>query len=416
MNTMPPSTALTFDPHRLRLDFPILHQTVHRDRRLIYFDNAASTQRPAAVIEAMDHCYRQDYANVHRGIHTLSERMTTQYEEARQKVQQWLGARSAREIIFTGGTTAAINLVAHSFGAGLQAGDEIILSIMEHHSNIVPWQQLAARQGVILRWVGLQEDGTLDLEQFLQCLGPRTKLVAITMVSNVLGLINPVESLIQWSHAAGAKVLLDAAQAAPHLPVQVQALDCDFLVFSGHKVLGPTGIGVLYGREELLEQLPPFLGGGSMIDRVEIDGFSPAELPAKFEAGTPPIVEAIGLAAAIDYLSAIGMDQIDAHERGLARQCLDGLADLPGLRILGPSSGPRVGLVSLAVEGINSQDLARFLDFRGFAARAGHHCAMPLHQSLGLSNSLRVSFYLYNTAEEVAQFTELLPQLLERLR
>jgi cysteine desulfurase/selenocysteine lyase len=236
------------------------------------------------------------------------------------------------------------------------------------------------------------------------------------MVSNVLGLINPVESLIQWSHAAGAKVLLDAAQAAPHLPVQVQALDCDFLVFSGHKVLGPTGIGVLYGREELLEQLPPFLGGGSMIDRVEIDGFSPAELPAKFEAGTPPIVEAIGLAAAIDYLSAIGMDQIDAHERGLARQCLDGLADLPGLRILGPSSGPRVGLVSLAVEGINSQDLARFLDFRGFAARAGHHCAMPLHQSLGLSNSLRVSFYLYNTAEEVAQFTELLPQLLERLR
>jgi cysteine desulfurase/selenocysteine lyase len=364
----------------------------------------------------MDHCYRQDYANVHRGIHTLSERMTTQYEEARQKVQQWLGARSAREIIFTGGTTAAINLVAHSFGAGLQAGDEIILSIMEHHSNIVPWQQLAARQGVILRWVGLQEDGTLDLEQFLQCLGPRTKLVAITMVSNVLGLINPVESLIQWSHAAGAKVLLDAAQAAPHLPVQVQALDCDFLVFSGHKVLGPTGIGVLYGREELLEQLPPFLGGGSMIDRVEIDGFSPAELPAKFEAGTPPIVEAIGLAAAIDYLSAIGMDQIDAHERGLARQCLDGLADLPGLRILGPSSGPRVGLVSLAVEGINSQDLARFLDFRGFAARAGHHCAMPLHQSLGLSNSLRVSFYLYNTAEEVAQFTELLPQLLERLR
>jgi cysteine desulfurase/selenocysteine lyase len=404
------------DPYVIRQDFPVLQQTVHRNRPLVYLDNAATTQRPNAVIDAMSDCYRHDYSNVHRGIHTLSERMTVRYEEARQQVQQFLGARHAHEIIFTGGTTAAINLVAHSFGAGLQPGDEIVLSVMEHHSNIVPWQQLAARQGLVLRWVGLQEDGRLDLAQFQASLTARTRLVAVTMVSNVLGVINPIQQLSQWSHAVGAAVLVDAAQAVPHMPLQVTELGCDFLVFSGHKMLGPTGIGVLYGREALLDTMPPFLGGGSMIDLVEQSGFKPASLPAKFEAGTPPIVEAVGLSAAIRYLNAIGIEQIDQHERHLAQMCLQALASIPGVRVLGPTEGDRVGLVSFVVDGINSQDLARFLDFRGIATRAGHHCAMPLHQSLGLANSLRASFYLYNTPQEVEQFSVALPAILERLR
>lgn len=404
------------DTERIRGDFPILRQTVQRDRPLVYFDNAASTQRPNAVIEAMGDCYRHDYSNVHRGIHTLSERMTVQYEATRTAIQQWLGAESPQEVIFTSGTTAGVNLVAHSFGAGLQAGDEVLLTVMEHHSNIVPWQQLAQRQGVVLRWVGLTDDGALDLDQFRACLNERTKLVAMTMVSNVLGGITPVAQLTEWSHAVGAKVLVDAAQAVPHLPVNVQTLDCDFLVFSGHKMLGPTGIGILYGRENLLEAMPPFLGGGSMIGTVTSDGFTPAELPAKFEAGTPPIVESVGLGAALRYLQDIGLEQIDAHEQALAQQCLAGLSGVPGVRILGSLTAPRVGLVSLTVDGVNSQDLARFLDFRGIAARAGHHCAMPLHAHLGLANSLRVSFYLYNTAEEVAFFNAQLPQIIERLR
>lgn len=406
----------TFDPQVIRRDFPVLQQMVHRNRPLVYLDNAASTQRPSAVIEAMSECYRQDYSNVHRGIHTLSERMTVRYEHARQQVQQMLGARHAHEIIFTSGTTAAINLVAHSFGARLQAGDEIVLSVMEHHSNIVPWQQLAARQGIVLRWVGLQDDGRLDLEQFQACLNSRTRFVAITMVSNVLGVINPIQQLCRWSHGVGAAVLVDAAQAVPHMPIQVTDLECDFLVFSGHKMLGPTGIGVLFGREELLDTMPPFMGGGSMIETVEQAGFKPAALPAKFEAGTPPIVEAVGLSAAIDYLNKRGLEQIDGHERQLGSRCLQGLSAIAGLRILGPTSGDRVGLVSFVVEGVNSQDLARFLDFRGFATRAGHHCAMPLHQSLGLANSLRASFYLYNTREDVDQMLTALPEILDRLR
>lgn len=404
------------DPHSLRPDFPILHQTVHRQRPLVYFDNAASTQHPTAVLDAMDDCYRQHYANVHRGIHTLSERMTVLYEQARGRVQTFLNANDPREVIFTAGTTAGINLVAHSLGSRWQAGDEIILTEMEHHSNIVPWQQLAARQGLVLRWVRINEEGELDLEHFRACLNERTKLVAVTLVSNVLGVINPVDRLISWSHDCGALVLLDAAQAAPHMPIDVQALNCDFLVFSGHKIVGPTGIGVLYGRHSVLETMPPFLGGGSMIDTVEISGFTPAELPARFEAGTPPIVEAVGLAAAIDYVSQVGMEAIDQHERTLAERCLGRLSNFPQLKILGPSDmRHRVGLVSMTGDKINAQDFAKLLDFRGFAARAGHHCAMPLHQRLGIPNSLRVSFYLYNTLEEVDAFCDAIPQILERL-
>lgn len=406
----------TFDPQVIRRDFPILQQSVHRNRPLVYFDNAASTQRPNAVIEAMAECYRRDYSNVHRGVHALSERITMLYEQARQQVQLLLGARHSHEIIFTSGTTGAINLVAHSFGSGMKPGDEIVLSVMEHHSNIVPWQQLAQRQGIVLRWVGLHEDGTLDLEQFQASLNAKTRLVAITMVSNVLGVINPIQQLCRWSHDVGAVVLVDAAQAVPHLPIQVAELGCDFLVFSGHKMLGPTGIGVLFGREELLDEMPPFLGGGSMIETVEQNGFKPAALPAKFEAGTPPIVEAVGLSAAIDYLNQYGLEQIDVHERQLAQRCVQGLLGVPGVRILGPTTGDRIGLVSFAVEGVNSQDLARFLDFRGIATRAGHHCAMPLHQSYGLANSLRASFYLYNTDREVDLLLAALPEILERLR
>lgn len=406
----------TLDTEAIRQDFPILFQKVHRNRPLIYLDNAASTQRPNSVIDAMADCYRSDYANVHRGNHTLSERISVRYEQARQRVQQLLGARHTNEIVFTSGTTAAINLVAHSFGEGLQPGDEILLTVMEHHSNIVPWQQLAARRGIVLRWVGLQSDGSLDLEQFQSQLNSRTKLVAITMASNVLGVINPIAQLCQWSQAVGAAVMVDAAQAVPHMPIDVRELGCDFLAFSGHKMVGPTGIGVLYGREELLDAMPPFLGGGSMIETVAQDGFKPAGLPAKFEAGTPPIVEAIGLHAAIDYLDKIGLEAIDQHEQRLAARFLQGLTEIPGVRVLGPTSGTRVGLVSLTIEGTNSQDLAKFLDFRGFATRAGHHCAMPLHQHFGIPNSLRVSFYLYNTEEEVDQLLATFPEILDRLR
>jgi len=413
---MASDAAGSFDPQVLRQQFPILHQEVHRNRPLVYFDNAASTQRPLAVLQAMDDCYRRDYANVHRGIHTLSERSTAQYEQARQKVQHLLSAAHSHEIVFTSGTTAAINLVAHSFGATLQAGDEILVTEMEHHSNIVPWQQLAQRRGVVLKWAEVGDDGQLDLEHFRQCLGPKTRLVALTMVSNVVGAINPVPQLIQWSHDCGAKVLLDAAQSVPHLPVDVQQLDCDFLAFSGHKLLGPSGVGVLYGKQDLLDEMPPFLGGGNMIETVTTAGFTPAGLPAKFEAGTPPIAEVIGLSAAIDFLQSIGLDAIDRHEQALAARCLEQLREIPGLRLLGPRVGGRVGLVAMSAAGINSQDLARFLDFRGIAGRAGHHCAMPLHARLGLQNSYRVSFYLYNTAAEVDFFCQTLPEVLERLK
>ncbi|MBL8891950.1 MAG: cysteine desulfurase [Planctomycetaceae bacterium] len=406
----------SFDAEVVRQDFPILFQNVHRNRPLIYFDNAASTQRPNSVVEAMADCYRSDYANVHRGNHTLSERISVRYEQARERVRQFLGARHTNEIIFSSGTTAAINLVAHSYGERLQPGDEVMLSVMEHHSNIVPWQQLAARQGITLRWVGLHDDGSLDLEQFQSHLNSRTKLVAITMASNVLGVINPIAKLCEWSHAVGAVVMVDAAQAVPHMPVNVQELGCDFLVFSGHKMVGPTGIGVLYGREELLDAMPPFLGGGSMIETVTQDGFKPAGLPAKFEAGTPAIVEAIGLHAAIDYLETLGLEAIDQHEKRLATRFLLGLTEIPGVHILGPTSGTRVGLVSFTIEDTNSQDLAKFLDFRGFATRAGHHCAMPLHQHFAIPNSLRASFYLYNTEEEVEQLLATLPEILVRLR
>lgn len=407
---------MPLDTDSIRSDFPILNQTVHRQRPLVYLDNAASTQHPVAVLDAMDRCYRHNYANVHRGIHTLSERMTEHYEAARESVRAFLNAAAVEEILFTSGTTAGVNLVAHSFGSLLEPGDELIVTQMEHHSNLVPWQQLAERKGLVLRWCDVDDQGLLCQKHWQSLLNERTRLVAITAASNVLGTINPLETMIQQAHQVGAKVLVDAAQSVPHSLTDVQKTDCDFLVFSGHKMVGPSGIGILYGKRELLEAMPPFLGGGSMIHTVETTGFTPAALPAKFEAGTPPIAETVGLAAAINYIQTIGLDAIFQHERELVTQCLDGLRQIPDVQILGPDAGQRVGLVAFTVAGVNSQDLARFLDFRGIAARAGHHCAMPLHQRFGIPNSLRASFYLYNTADEVAQFCESLPVVIEKLR
>jgi cysteine desulfurase/selenocysteine lyase len=397
------------DVARLRADFPILSTLLHqRDDRpgvpLVYLDNAASTQRPRQVIRAITDVYESQYANVHRGIHWLSDQSTDLFELARGKVQSSINASEREEIIFTRGTTESINLVARSWGdANLKAGDEILLSEMEHHANIVPWQQAAARTGAVIRWLPITDDGRILLDALDTLLSERTRIVAITAVSNVLGTINPLPAIIERAHAAGALVLVDAAQSVPHQKTDVQALGADFLAFSGHKMLGPTGVGVLYGRRELLEAMPPFLGGGSMISRVTIAGFEPAELPAKFEAGTPPIVSAIGLGAAIDYLEAIGIDAIHAHEQALCTQAHQVLSAISGVRILGPGPQHTAGILSFTLDRIHAHDIAQLLDRHGIAIRAGHHCAMPLHKRLGLTATSRASFYFYNTSEEVEQ-------------
>jgi cysteine desulfurase/selenocysteine lyase len=395
-------------PAGLRDDFPILAEEVGDGRALVFLDNAASTQRPRQVIDAISGVYERTYANVHRGIHTLSELSTEQYETARRKVQRLINAAHFHEIIFTQGTTASINTVARSWGdANLRPGDEVLLSVMEHHSNLVPWQQTAERTGARLRHIPLTEDGRLDMEALPRLLTERTRMVAVAAMSNALGTINPIAEVAQAAHAAGALVLIDAAQSVPHLPVDVQALDCDFLAFSGHKMLGPSGVGVLYGKERLLDAMPPFLGGGSMISEVRLDSFKPAALPQKFEAGTPPIVPAIGLGAAIDYLEAVGMDRIHRHEQQLVRYAYEGLAQVEGLRILGPAPEHRAGLVSFAFERIHAHEFAQVLnDQFGVAVRAGHHCTQPLHAHLGITASTRASFYLYNTPAEVDRLLE----------
>lgn len=399
-----PQAARDFDPQLLRADFPILATSAANGAKLNFLDNGASTQRPRQVLDAMTRVYEQSYANVHRGIHRLSEECTELYEQARDRVQHFIGAAERDEIIFTRGTTESINLVARSWGEGnLRAGDEIVLTLMEHHANIVPWQQVAARTGAIIRWAPLTADGRLDLVKFTELLSPRTRLVAVTEISNVLGTINPIAEISRRAHEAGALVLVDAAQSVPHQATDVRALGADFLAFSGHKMLGPTGIGVLYARRELLESMPPFLGGGSMIRRVTLEGFEPAELPNKFEAGTPPIVEAIGLAAAIDYLEKVGMTGIHAYEQKLTARAYQLLTDIGGVTILGPAPEHRGGIVSFTVDGLHPHDAAQLLDRDGIAVRAGHHCAMPLHKHLNIPASTRASFYLYNTLDEVEQ-------------
>lgn len=405
------------DAATLRQDFPILNQQIHRQKQLVYFDNGASTQHPQSVIDAMSDCYSRTYANVHRGIHWLSEQSSDQYENARRIVQRFINAPHDNEVIFTAGTTMAINLVANAWGrSNLKPGDEVLLTICEHHSNIVPWQQIAAEMGAKIVFADITADGRLDIDDFKSKLGPGTKMVAFMAVSNVLGTVFPVKQLVQLAAAAGAATLVDAAQHVPHEPTDVQDWDADFVVFSGHKILGPSGIGILWGRQSVLEAMPPFLGGGSMIDQVTTDGFAPGELPAKFEAGTPPIVEAIGLGAAIDYVDNVSLSAIAEHERSLAGRLMQRLEEVDGLKILGPSIEHRSGIVSFVVDGVAPQDMSILLDQKGFAIRVGHHCAMPLHQKLGIKASCRASFYLYNTIQEVDAFADALAAIVKRLR
>lgn len=401
-------SSMPYDVESVRAQFPILNQEHHAGVPLIYLDNAATSQKPQQVIDALSDYYLRYNANVHRGIHKLSEEATAAYEEARLKVRRFIHASSRREIVFTRGATEAVNLVAQTWGrANLKPGDVVLSTVMEHHANIVPWQILAAEKGFTLRFVPLLENGQLDLEAYQRMLvNEPVKLVAVVHSSNVLGTINPVQEMACAAHEAGALILVDGAQSVPHMPVDVQALGTDFLVFSAHKMIGPTGIGVLYARRDLLEAMPPFLGGGDMISKVTLEGSTWNEIPYKFEAGTPSIAEAIGLGAAIDYLSALGMEQIHAHEQALAIYLMERLQEIPGLRVLGPQEGARGALAAFVMEGLHAHDVAQVLDAVGIAVRAGHHCAMPLHDYLGVNATARASLYLYNRFSEVDQLVE----------
>ncbi len=408
---MTPNTQVkTYDVELVRQDFPILHQQHHPGVPLIYLDNAASSQKPLRVIEALDSYYRLYNANVHRGIHKLSEAATAAYEESRLKIRKFINAPSKREIIFTRGTTESINLVAQTWGrANLKPGDVVVSTVMEHHSNIVPWQILAAEKGFIIRYIPVLPDGTLDMEAFTNLLQSEPiKLVTVMHVSNVLGTINPVEEIIQKAHAVEALVLIDGAQSIPHMPIDVQALDADFFAFSGHKMIGPTGVGVLYGKRALLEAMPPWMGGGDMISSVRLEGSTWNDLPYKFEAGTPAIAEVIGLGYAVDYLSELGMDKIHAHEQAITEYALDRLAEVPGLTVFGPDASKKGAVAAFQFGDIHAHDVAQLLNAEGIAVRAGHHCAMPLHEHLKVSATARASFYLYNTTSEVDALIEAL--------
>ncbi|MDO8208626.1 MAG: cysteine desulfurase [Gallionella sp.] len=384
---------------RWRADFPILETQVH-GKELVYLDNAATTQKPLAVIEAVSGYYRHYNANVHRGIHALSQRATDAFEAARAKVQRLINAASPDEIIFVRGTTDAINLVAQSYGRSrIKAGDEIILSQMEHHSNIVPWQLLCQQTGASLRIIPVDDSGELQMEAFYALLNERTRLVAVAHVSNTLGTINPVRRIIEYAHAHNVPVLLDGAQAIAHLPVDVQALDCDFYAFSGHKLYGPTGVGVLYGKAALLDAMPPYQGGGNMIRTVSFEGTTYNTLPYKFEAGTPNIAGVIGLGAAVDYVTGIGFDALAMHEQALLAYATPLLADIPGLRIIGRAR-EKTGILSFVLEGAHPHDIGTILDTQGVAIRTGHHCTMPLMARFGVAATARASFALYNTRQE----------------
>ena len=391
-----------FDASIVREDFPIFKRKIHGKKRLVFLDSAASSQKPQQVLDAMDHLYTHEYANIHRGIHELAEQATAQYENARKRIADFIGIPDPSEVIFTRNTTESINLVAYAWGRkNLQAGDRILLTEMEHHSNLVPWYMLAEEKGVQIDFIPITPDGLLDMEQFNILLQKQPRLVSFTHVSNVLGTINPVAEMTALAHQSGALVLVDGAQSVPHLPVNVSQLGVDFYAFSAHKMCGPTGIGILYGRRTLLENMGPFLGGGDMIRKVTFKGFSTNEIPYKFEAGTSAIAEAIGFAAAVEYLDAIGMQAIHDHEKVITRYAYEQLAAIPGLSIMGPSKDMRGGVVSFEMENIHPHDVAQVLDAEGIAVRAGHHCAMPLHQKLNVQASTRASFYLYNTTQDV---------------
>lgn len=385
-----------------RNDFPILHTQVH-GRPLVYLDNAATTQKPRQVVEAMEAFYYESNANVHRGVHHLSQRATDLHEAARERVRSFINAPTTASVLFTRGTTESINLVASSFGQLLQAGDEVMLTHMEHHADIVPWQLLRERMGIVLKVVPIHDDGTLDVEAYRSLLSPRTRLVCCVHASNVLGTLNPVADMIRWAHEAGALFLLDAAQSIAHTPIDVQALDCDFLAFSGHKVYGPTGIGVLYGKEDILDRMPPYQGGGEMIARVTFERTTFERLPFKFEAGTPDYVATHGLATALDYVEAIGLERIAQHEHELTTYATQQMSTIPGLRIYG-TAAQKTSVIAFNVEGIHPMDLGTLLDRLGFAIRTGHHCAQPLMARYGVEGMARISFALYNTREEIDAF------------
>jgi cysteine desulfurase/selenocysteine lyase len=389
-----------FDVERLRADFPILRELV-RGRRLVYLDNAATTQKPQAVIDSLARVYGQENANIHRGVHFLSELATAAFEDARRAVQRLLNAPDPREIVFVRGTTEAINLVAHSFGRQqVGAGDEIVLSEMEHHSNIVPWQMLCEERGARLRVIPVSDRGELDLDAFERRLGPRTKLVSVVHVSNALGTVNPVRRIVELAHGAGVPVLVDGAQAVAHMPVDVQAIGCDFYAFSGHKVFGPTGIGVLYGRQALLEAMPPYQGGGDMIRSVTFERTTYNDVPHKFEAGTPNIAGAIGLRAAIDYLRRIDLAAMGAYEHGLLEYATEALTCVKGLRVVG-TAAEKSGVISFVLDEVHPHDIGTILDQEGVAIRTGHHCCQPLMHRFGVPATARASFALYNTYAEV---------------
>lgn len=384
----------------IRAEFPVLHQQVN-GKDLVYFDNAATTQKPRIVLEALQQYYAQDNANIHRGIHALAERATRNYEATRTRVCQFLNARSTEEIIFTSGTTAGINLVAHSYGRRfLQAGDQILISHLEHHSNIVPWQLLAEEKGLEINVIPVLDNGSLDQAAYAQLLNPKVKLVAVNQVSNALGTINPVAEMIAQAHLVGAKVLIDAAQSVAHLEVDVQTLDADFLVFSSHKLFGPTGLGILYGKKEILEEMPPYQGGGEMIKEVSFDGTTFNELPYKFEAGTPNIADVVAFDKVFDFLEKYPKPAILAQELDLLHYATEQLQGIPGLRIVGQAP-EKVGVISFVMEGLHHQDIGVLLDQMGIAIRTGHHCTQPLMSRFGLLGTCRASFTVYNTREEV---------------
>jgi len=407
-------TEGTYDVQAIRAQFPILSRKV-KGKDLVYLDNAATAQKPLAVIDALVHYYSHYNANIHRGLHTLADEATAAYEASRTAVKDFVGASSPDEIIFTKGTTDSINLVAHSWGKSfLQEGDEIIITSLEHHANIVPWQMIAAEKKAILRVIPIDDNGILDMEAFKAMLGPKTKFVSVIHVSNALGIINPVEEIIRLAHEQHAVVLVDGAQSSVHLDIDVQTLGCDFYVFSGHKIYGPTGVGVLYGRRDLLESMPPYQGGGEMIKEVRFEYTTYNELPFKFEAGTPNIADVIALKAGIDFINSIGKPAIRKHEEMLLEYATAQLKDIAGLRIIGDVKN-KVSVISFVIDGVHPQDLAILLDNQGVAVRTGHHCAQPLMHRLGIVGTTRASFAAYNTLEEIDVLTQALNKSLKML-
>ena len=409
------ASTLPLDVAHIRADFPILQREVRPGVPLVYLDSTATSQKPRQVIEVMDVFYRRANANIHRGIHALAEEATAAYEDARAKIARFIGAASPREIVYTRNTTESINLVAYTWARrNLQEGDVILLTEMEHHSNLIPWQILAAEKGLRLEFIPVTEEALLDLEAYHRLLERhRPKLVSFTHMSNVLGTINPAKEIIAAAHAVGAVTLVDGAQSVPHLPVDVGELQADFLAFSAHKMCGPTGVGALYGRMELLEAMPPFLGGGEMIKKVELRSFRTNEVPHKFEAGTPAIAEAVGFGVAVDYLASLGMEAVAAHEREIIAYALERLEEVPGLKVFGPSAEHKGAVASFTFQGIHPHDIAYELDREGIAVRAGHHCAMPLHNKFHIPATTRASFYIYNTREEVDKLVETLYKVKE---